>query len=468
MRRSTIAALLALPVAAAVWAMGSTDNPGTPAPAIPLSQSQITLSFAPVVQATAPAVVNIFTTTLVQRPSPFADDPFFQQLFQGAGRPQLQNALGSGVVVGADGLVLTNNHVIDGATQIRVVLHDRREYPAQVLLADPDLDLAVLRLTGAQDLPALKLDDSDALHVGDLVLAIGNPFGVGQTVSSGIVSGLARSALQVGNGRGYFIQTDAPINPGNSGGALVDMAGGLIGLNTAILTQGGGSEGIGFAIPSNIAAAFLAQARAGATRFVRPWAGMTAQEIDAAMADSLGLPLPEGIIVTRLARQSPFAAAGLAEGDVILTLGGAPVNTPQEMNYRLAILGQGARVQVAWLHDGQPAEAQVTLAPPPEDPPRDTLTVTENVILRGATLSRINPAVAAEMNLPPDAAGVVVVSADDYAARIGLQPGDILQAINRVAIDTPQAALKATRQRIGLWQFDLIRHGQPLRLRFRL
>jgi Do/DeqQ family serine protease len=437
---------------------------------VPTSQPQITLSFAPVVKATAPSVVNIFTTTVPQRQSPFTQDPFFQQFFQGIGRstPEEQNALGSGVIVSSDGIILSNNHVVDGATEIRVVLNDRREYPAEVMLADPDVDLAVLKLKGAHDLPALKFDDSDALQVGDLVLAIGNPFGVGQTVSSGIISGLARSALQVGNGKGYYVQTDAPINPGNSGGALVDMAGGLIGLNTAILTQGGGSEGIGFAIPSNLAAAFVKQAEAGAKRFAKPWAGITAQDVDAASADSLGLPQPEGVLVADLDPASPFATAGLATGDVILTLSGAPVNTPQEMNYRLAILGAGGKAPVTWLHAGAQKSAEVALIPPPDDPPRQTLTINDNVLLRGATLSRINPAVRAEMDLPADAEGVVVVDAQDYAAQVGLQPGDILQAINNTAIAIPQDALKATRQRISLWQFDLIRQGQHLRLRFRI
>lgn len=209
---------------------------------VPVSQPQITLSFAPVVTSAAPAVVNIYTTKTVQtRRSPFAGDPFFDQFFQGfTDQTRRQNSLGSGVIVSPDGLVISNNHVTQGADAIRVVLNDRREYAARVLLADAEADIAVLQLDGAQDLPALSFADSDALQVGDLVLAIGNPFGVGQTVSSGIVSGLARSALQVGNGQGYYIQTDAPINPGNSGGALVDMAGRLIGINTAILTQGAG------------------------------------------------------------------------------------------------------------------------------------------------------------------------------------------------------------------------------------
>lgn len=435
---------------------------------VPQSQAQISLSFAPVVKATAPAVVNIFTTKIARRQNPFANDPFFNQFFRNFdATPQVQNALGSGVIVDPSGIVISNNHVIEGADEIRVVLNDRREYAAKVLLADPDADLAVLKLQGAEGLPALKFDDSDALQVGDLVLAIGNPFGVGQTVSSGIVSGLARSALQVGNGKGYFVQTDAPINPGNSGGALVDMAGGLIGINTAILSQGGGSNGIGFAIPSNLARAFVAQAESGASQFTRPWAGLTAQEVDAATASALNLPQPEGLLVASLHPHSPFVAAGVAQGDILLTLDGQPVNSLPEMQYRLSILGPKATVPVTFLHDGAEQSAKVTLAAPPEDPPRDALTITDDVILRGAALSRINPAVAAEMNLPSDAEGVVVTGAKDFAAQAGLQPGDILLAINQVPVSSPEDARKALRQRTALWQIDILRQGQKLRLRFR-
>jgi S1-C subfamily serine protease len=312
---------------------------------VPETQSQIALSFAPVVKAAAPAVVNIYATRIVQeRRSPFADDPFFNQFFEALGptQPRVQNSLGSGVIVSAGGIVVSNYHVVGQATEIRVVLNDRREFAADVILGDEASDLAVLRLRDAEGLPFLPLRNSDELEVGDLVLAIGNPFGVGQTVSSGIVSGLARSALQVADGRRYFIQTDAAINPGNSGGALVDMQGRLVGINTAILTQGGGSNGIGFAIPANLVQSIVAQAEAGAARFARPWAGVTGQAMDAALAEGLGLARPDGVLVSELHPQSPFAAAGLQVGDVILSLGGEPTNTPQEVMFRLSALGVGA------------------------------------------------------------------------------------------------------------------------------
>ena len=440
--------------------------------AVPQSQPQIALSFAPVVKQTAPTVVNIFTTKMGERRSnPFADDPFFGQFFQdmpGTGTPEAQSALGSGVIVSPDGIVLSNYHVIEGATEIRVVLNDRREYPATVMLADADSDLVVLRLEGASDLPALAFDDSEALQVGDLVLAIGNPFGVGQTVSSGIVSGLARSALQVGNGRGYYVQTDAPINPGNSGGALVDMAGHLVGINTAILTQDGGSNGIGFAIPANLAAAVVAQAKAGADHFTRPWAGVLAQPVDAATANALGLAMPQGVLLSDLHPQSPFGLAGLGSGDVVLTVGGQEVNTPQEMNYRLAILGVGASAPVTYHHDGEADSTTLTLITAPDDPPREAVTIRDDVVLRGLSVSRINPAVISELGLPLSANGVVVTDATDYAARAGLAAGDIITAINGTDITSPADVTTAAQDQTRRWEVDILRQGQPMRLRFRI
>lgn len=452
-----------------IVALGPGLTPPCTAETVPQSPAEVALTFAPVARASAPAVVNIYARQLVQdRSNPFAGDPFFDQFFQGMGGPaRVENSLGSGVIVSSDGIVVSNNHVVADATDIRVVLADRREYAARILLNDPQSDLAVLKVEADEPLPALEIGDSDALQVGDLVLAIGNPFGVGQTVSSGIVSGLARSALQVGDGTGYFVQTDAPINPGNSGGALVDMAGRLVGINTAILTKDGGSNGIGFAVPANLVAVIVDQAKTGATRFTRPWAGMQAQEVDGALAEALGLDRPLGVMITRLHPQSPFASAGLVDGDVVLSLGGAPINTPQEFLYRLSVLGVGSQV-VAFVRDGLTVTTEVRLEPAPDDPPRGTVTVTEDVILRGATLARINPAVIAELHLPLDAAGVVVLDVRDFAREVGLLPGDILIGINGYEVSSPADALALVREPGRRWQIDLIRQGQPLRLRFRL
>lgn len=438
--------------------------------AVPVSQAEISMSFAPVVKAAAPAVVNIYATRIVQaRRSPFADDPFFNQFFEALGptEPRIQNSLGSGVIVSADGIVVSNYHVVGRATEIRVVLNDRREYAADVMLADQESDLAVLRLRDAADLPVLELRNSDELEVGDLVLAIGNPFGVGQTVSSGIVSGLARSALQVADGRGYFIQTDAAINPGNSGGALVDVQGRLVGINTAILTQGGGSNGIGFAIPANLVKSIVAQAEAGAERFARPWAGVTGQAMDAGLAESLGLARPDGVLISGLHPKSPFAAAGLQPGDVILSLGGEPTNTPQEVIFRLSALGVGAETEIVWLRDGEAMQTAMVLAPAPDDPPREQTTVTADVALRGLTVVRINPAVSEELRLPMQAEGVVVLQAEDLAARAGFQLGDVILGINGAAVERPADVEALAGMEARVWVVDLVRQGQQMRLRFR-
>ena len=423
---------------------------------VPASQADITLSFAPVVKQAAPAVVNIYASRVVEtRQSPFAGDPYIDRLFRdfGTTRPEVQNSLGSGVIVAADGLVVSNHHVVDAATDITVVLQDNREYRAEVVLSDRDNDLAVLKLAEAANLPVLPFRDSDGVEVGELVLAIGNPFGIGQTVSLGIVSALARSSISVGDGRGYFLQTDAAINPGNSGGALVDAAGRLVGINTAILTQSGGSNGVGFAIPSNLVRAVVAQAQAGASRFVRPWAGVNGQAVDGALAESLGLARPEGVILSDLHPESPFARAGLKSGDIVTALDGAPVNGPPEMIFRMSTRGIGARVE---------------MVAPPDSPARDPRRIGRGSALEGLEVARINPAVMAEWNLPMQAEGVVVTGVQAWAAQAGLAPGDVLVAINGERVATPADVERAARAQTRSWAIDLIRQGQPVRLRFRI
>jgi len=437
----------------------------------PLSKTEISLSFAPVVKAAAPAVVNIYATRVVEsRVSPFAGDPFFGQLFRDFGetRPEVQNSLGSGVIVAAGGLVVSNYHVVEAATDITVVLTDKREFKAEVVLADQVNDLAVLRLKEAADLPVLPFRDSDGVEVGDLVLAIGNPFGIGQTVSMGIISALARSSISVGDGHGYFLQTDAAINPGNSGGALVDAEGRLVGINTAILTQSGGSNGVGFAIPSNLVRAVVAQAEAGASRFQRPWAGVSGQAVDGALAEGLGLSVPEGVILSELHPASPFARAGLAPGDVVLRLAGAPVNSPAEMIFRMSSHGVGAAVLVDYLRGGKAQSASVTLIAPPEEPARDPRQIGPGSPLEGLSVVRINPAVIAELNLPLQAEGVAVLASESWASRTGLEPGDILLAINGARIATPADVVAAAASGSRTWSIDLVRRGQPMRLRFRV
>jgi Do/DeqQ family serine protease len=436
---------------------------------VPTSQAQISLSFAPLVRDAAPAVVNIYAKRIVEtRVSPFASDPFFKNFFGdlGPARPRVQNSLGSGVILSRDGFMVSNYHVVGGASDIRVVLKDRREFSAEVLLGDKASDLAILRLKDAEDLPFLSLRDSNTVEVGELTLAIGNPFGVGQTVSSGIISGLARSGAVTGNERGYFIQTDAPINPGNSGGALIGMDGALIGVNTAIVTRSGGSNGIGFAIPAALVDQFVTQARAGETRFRRPWAGMGGQTVDADLASSLGLERAGGMAITQVQEGSPFAAVGLGVGDVIVAAGGREVNSPSEMLYYMTVAGIGAEIDVRAIREGRVAEYTVAMIGPPDLPPREDVTLGERDVLQGMKVA--NPAVLSEYQLPILPEGVVVLETGLIAPRVGVQRGDILREIDGRKITVPAdvvQALSTARRSVSL---VVERGGQLVLLRFRL
>ena len=409
---------------------------------VPQSAAQMQLSFVPLVKQATPAVVNIYAKIMAApRRTPLQSDPFFERFFSDpfSERPRVQNSLGSGVILSADGIVVSNYHVVGMATEIRVVLNDRREYSAEVLLGDAEADLAILKINAEAPLPYLELRDSETVEVGELALAIGNPFGVGQTVSSGIVSGLARSGAGGGNsGLGYFIQTDAPINPGNSGGALIDMAGQLIGINTSILTRSGGSNGIGFAIPADLVRAFVTQARAGEVAFARPWAGISGQPVDSDMAGPLGLDRAGGIIISGLHAASPFLEAGLQVGDVITRVGGAPVHTPNEMIYRMSVAGLGSQAPVRFLRGGEEKEADVSLIAAPDVPARDEEVLPFHSILPDMRIARVNPAVISELNLPLEATGVVVMDAGRFGPRVGLRSGDIILSVNGVEIEDPK------------------------------
>lgn len=438
---------------------------------VPTSRADISFSFVPVVRATAPAVVNIYARREVAaRRSRFADDPFFREFFGELpqARPRMQNSLGSGVIVSPDGLVVSNYHVVGEATEIRVVLTDRRELAARVLLADEESDLAILQLDTDEDLAHLALRDSDTVEVGELVLAIGNPFGVGQTVSSGIISGLARSGALVGNARSYFIQTDAAINPGNSGGALVDTEGRLIGVNTSILTRSGGSNGIGFAIPASLVARFIEQAQEGRSRFARPWAGVSAQAVDPALAEALGMVAPDGIVMTELHPDSPFRAAGLARGDVILAVDGQPVTSPPEMIFRMSVEGVGRSILIDVLRNGVRRPVEVPMILPPEDPDRDTRVLPDQSVLAGLRVSNINPAVQQDLQLPLSSTGVVIEVAEGMAARAGYRAGDIIRAINGAPVATTVDLVEALDRLGRTVQVELVRAGRLITLRYRI
>src|SRR6185436_13756429 len=303
------------------------------------TQSELRLSYAPVVQHVAPAVVNVYAAKVVQNRNPLLDDPIFRRFFGVPGGPggnQVQRSLGSGVIVDAGGLIVTNNHVIEGVDEVKVSLVDKREFEAILVLKDPRTDLAILRVKdGHERFPVLDFADSDALQVGDLVLAIGNPFGVGQTVTHGIVSALARTQVGVSDYQ-FFIQTDAAINPGNSGGALVDMTGKLAGINTAIFSRSGGSQGIGFAIPSNMVRVVVASAKSGGKAVKRPWLGARLQAVTPEIAETLGLRTPSGALVANVAPGSPAARAGLKLSNLIVAIDGQAIEDHNAFDYRFA------------------------------------------------------------------------------------------------------------------------------------
>ena len=328
---------------------------------VPSSAAELQLSYAPLVKRVAPAVVNVYAARVVENRNPFMNDPMFRQFFGALPREQVLRSLGSGVIVDSAGLVVTNYHVIEGASEVKVALADKREFDAEIALKDEHSDLAVLRLKDAKErFPALEFGNSDELQVGDVVLAIGDPFGIGQTVTHGIVSAVARTQVGISDYR-FFIQTDAAINPGNSGGALVDVNGRLVGINTAIYSRSGGSQGIGFAIPANMVRVVVASAKGGSAAVKRPWLGAKLQEVTPEIAESLGLKRPSGALVASLIADGPAAHAGIKTGDLIVSIDGTIVDDPNAFDYRFATKPLGGTAQVGLLRQGREVVATVGL-----------------------------------------------------------------------------------------------------------
>ncbi len=437
---------------------------------VPETRAQIALSFAPVVKSVAPAVVNIQTQKEVMPAvgNPFADDPFFRFFFRDFPQaPQrrmdrVERSLGSGVIVSDDGLIVTNYHVIEDADEIEVILNDRREFGAEVLLMDGRSDLAMIRIDPEDEtLPAIELGDSDAIEVGDLVLALGNPFGIGQTVTSGIVSAKARTAPQI-DSEVSFIQTDAAVNPGNSGGALVTLDGKLIGINTAIFTRGGGSIGIGFAIPSNLLATKIASLERGEDGDDRPWLGVAINTVDANMAEALGLRRPRGVIIRNVHPKSAADRAGLEIGDVILAVDGYEVRDGSTLGFRLALGSLGENTVLDVLRDGYVERREVSLEPPFEDPPRQIRRPEPSHALHGIVIGNLSPKFAEELGVDMFEHGVIVLEVyrRTRADRIGLRPRDILVAIDGKKVTHHGDLDGYLGQRGQLWQLSIKRNGQ--------
>ena len=437
---------------------------------MPVGREQVQMSFAPLVKQVAPAVVSIATKrTVTQRVSPFTGDPFFEQFFGrsfglggGLSKKRVDSALGSGVIIEPDGLIVTNAHVIRSAEEITVVLVDGREFDAKAVLTDEPSDLALLRIdTHEESLPFVSLKPSESLEVGDLVLAIGNPFGVGQTVTSGIISALARSSLNI-NDFNFFIQTDAAINPGNSGGALVAMDGGVVGINSAIFSKTGGSLGIGFAIPSEMVATVIAAEKAGqsgAHGIARAWLGIAAQGITPDIAESLGFEVPHGVLIAGMHRASPAKKSGLKTGDVVMAVNDKAVRDPAEMKFRMATVPLGSDAEFEVLRKGKVKTLHVAAMAPPDDPPRDETLLSGNHILNGVTVANINPAVAVELGLKNEE-GVVVVSVDRHGqARRVVSSGEVILSVNGVDIQDVAALKKLLKRGANSWRLVLSADG---------
>lgn len=432
---------------------------------VPSSPAELRLSYAPIVQRVQPAVVNVYAAKVVQNRNPLLDDPIFRRFFGVPGQQpeQVQRSLGSGVIVDSSGLVVTNVHVIEGADQVKVSLSDKREFEAEIVLKDSRSDLAVLRLKDSHEkFPALEFTNSDELMVGDVVLAIGNPFGVGQTVTHGIISALARTQVGITDYQ-FFIQTDAAINPGNSGGALVDMQGRLAGINTAIYSRSGGSQGIGFAIPANMVKVVVASAKGGGKAVKRPWLGAKLQAVTPEIAESLGLKTPSGALVASVVPNGPAARAGLKSSDLIIAIDGQSVDDPNAFEYRFATRPLGGSAQI----DVQRASRLVKLTIPLETAPdagRNELVITTRSPFQGAKVSTITPAVADELHLDADTEGVVIteIGDDTAAASVGFQKGDIILAVNNQKIGKSADLEKVAKEQARLWRITLLRGGQQI------
>ena len=443
--------------------------PSTAVPSVvPQTQAEIKTSFASVVRKVAPTVVNISSTKVVSQQSPsFSGDPFFQMffdnMFPSITQDRVERALGSGVIIKADGLFVTNYHVVKDAQQVVVGLSDRRELKAHLIDADAQLDLAVMQieLPEGETLPYSTFGDSDKLEVGDLVLAIGNPFGVGQSVSMGIVSALGRSTVG-GEDVADFIQTDAAINPGNSGGALVDSQGRIVGINSAIFTRSGGSNGIGFAIPANVVKNVV-DSVLNTGEVQRAWFGAAGQDLNMVLAEKLGLKTPNGVLLNEIVPDSPAAKAGVQMGDVIVAFNGQPVFDVRSLNARIVGTKIGSRISVDVWRGGQVKHLNVRLTPLPQRRPEDSRRLHGDNPLDGYLVEQLSPALAQQLGMSLSAEGVVVTEVPNGHG-FGIRPGDTIVSINRREIRKLDDLDKVLSHHSRAWEIVYRRGSRIFRL----
>ena len=438
-------------------------QPTRAAPSDPLNMKA---SFAPVVRRAAPAVVNISAKRIVRQQV----DPFWQMFGMGAPSNRVEGSLGSGVIVRSDGIIITNNHVIEGGREITVALSDRREFPARVLLVDARGDLAVLKIdAGTERLPVMPIDDSDDAQVGDLVLAIGDPFGVGQTVTNGIISALNRAADPQGGAPMTYIQTDAAINPGNSGGALVDMDGDLIGVNSFIVSRSGGSAGVGFAIPAAMVRRVVEAAAGGGQVLVRSWLGARTQPVTPEIARSVGLSSPQGALVADIWPGGPADRAGLKSGDIIVSVNGRPAADPAAVSFAVGAARPGESLALSVRRNEQVIKASLRPEPPPAKPARDEWLVDGRNPFQGATVVNVSPAVAEELGVDAfSSRGVLVINISrGFAMNAGLRPGDVVRRVNGREIGTVADLRGALSSPSGNWTVTILRGEREITGNFR-
>ena len=435
------------------------DNPPANLKLAPANEGPSRNSYAPLVKEVLPSVVNISSSKVVrnrmQSDDGFPMDPFFRQFFGddfnrrfNIPRDLREKALGSGVIVSPEGYILTNNHVVDGATDVRITLSDKREFKARIVGTDSHTDIAVLKID-ASDLKPITIGDSSKVQVGDISLAIGDPFGVGQTVTSGIISATGRANLGIEDYED-FLQTDAPINPGNSGGALVNDRGELVGINTAILSHGsGGNEGIGFAVPSNLARQVMDQILKNG-HVTRAYLGIYPQDVTPAMAKAIGEQRAEGVLVGDVSPNSPASAAGIERGDVILDVNGKPVTDSNALRMNISMMAPGTTLNLKMLRNGSERNATVKLAEMPNETARANINRegSSKSALEGVEVTTLNADVAQQLDLPANTKGVVVTGIDPSSrmADSGLQKGDVIQQVNHEPVNNVSQFESAVRK----------------------